>query len=99
MAEEYISRRDAISWFRAFAHMGEDNIPTETVLDDLTFAIPAADVEPVRHGRWEPGNQICPVCGEDKFKDLYADIWSDWSPAYCPNCGAKMELEVQTDDD
>lgn len=53
--------------------------------------IPAADVEPVRHGRWEPGNPICPVCGEDKFKGLDADIWSDWTPACCPNCGAKMQ--------
>lgn len=54
-------------------------------------SIPAADVEPVRHGRWEPGNPICPVCGEDKFKGLDADIWSDWTPACCPNCGAKMQ--------
>ena len=38
------------------------------------------DVAPVRHGRWENGNPICPVCGEDKFKDLDADIWSDWKP-------------------
>ena len=45
---------------------------------------------PVVYGRWENGNPICPVCGEDKFKDLDADIWSDWRPDYCPNCGAKM---------
>ena len=24
--------------------------------------LPTADVEPVRHGRWENGNPICPVC-------------------------------------
>ena len=54
-------------------------------------AIPAADVAPVRHGRWEPGNPICPVCGGDKFKDLDADIWCDWMPDFCPNCGAKMD--------
>ena len=53
--------------------------------------LPAADVEPVRHGRWENGNPICPVCGGDKFKDLDADIWCDWQPAFCPNCGAKMD--------
>ena len=52
---------------------------------------PAADVAPVRHGRWENGNPICPVCGGDKFKDLDADIWCDWQPAFCPNCGAKMD--------
>ncbi len=46
---------------------------------------------PVVHGRWENGNPICPVCGEDKFKDLDADIWCDWQPDFCPNCGAKMD--------
>ena len=53
--------------------------------------LPTADVAPVRHGRWENGNPICPVCGGDKFKDLDADIWCDWQPAFCPNCGAKMD--------
>ena len=53
--------------------------------------LPTADVEPVRHGRWENGNPICPVCGGDKFKDLDADIWCDWQPAFCPNCGARMD--------
>lgn len=50
-----------------------------------------AEVAPVVHGRWEAGNPICSVCGEDKFKDLDADIWADWQPKYCPNCGAKMD--------
>ena len=53
-------------------------------------SIPAADVAPVVHGRWEPGNPICPVCGENKFRGLDADIWCDWQPDFCPNCGAKM---------
>ena len=53
--------------------------------------LPTADVTPIRHGRWENGNPICPVCGGDKFKDLDADIWCDWQPAFCPNCGAKMD--------
>ena len=54
------------------------------------LSIPA-DVAPVVHGRWEPGNPICPVCGGNKFKDLDADIWSDWQPDFCPNCGAEMD--------
>lgn len=54
-------------------------------------SIPSADVAPVRHGHWEPGNPICSVCGENKFKDLDADIWCDWLPDFCPNCGAKMD--------
>ena len=58
---------------------------------DLIEDAPAADVAPVVHGRWEPGNPICPVCGGDKFKNLDADIWCDWLPDFCPNCGAKMD--------
>lgn len=58
---------------------------------ELVNDIPAADVVSVVHGLWENGNPICPVCGEDKFKDLDADIWCDWLPPFCPNCGAKMD--------
>ena len=62
-------------------------------------SIPAADVAPVVHGQWENGNPICPVCGGDKFKDLDADIWCDWKPDYCPNCGAKMDGGADHADD
>ena len=51
---------------------------------------PSADVAPVRHGRWKC-NKPCPVCGGDRFEGLDADIWADWEPPYCPNCGAKMD--------
>ena len=62
-------------------------------VDDMCGDIigaPAADVAPVRHGKWEC-QKPCPVCGKDRFKGLDADIWSDWVPPYCPNCGAKMD--------
>lgn len=60
----------------------------ETVLE-YAENLPAADVAPVRHGRWEC-QKPCPVCGENRFKGLDADIWADWEPPYCPNCGARM---------
>lgn len=47
MAKEYIEREKAIEWFMAFVHMGESDIPAETVISDLKYAIPAADVAPV----------------------------------------------------
>lgn len=52
--------------------------------------LPAADVAPVRYGRWTCG-EPCPVCGKDRFFGLDADIWADWTPPYCPNCGARMD--------
>ena len=64
---------------------------TRSGLIDSISKLPVADVAPVRHGQWEPGNPICPICGGNKFKDLDADIWCDWQPDFCPNCGAKMD--------
>lgn len=88
MMDEYIRREDVIAWFMPYAHAGE-SIDADVVISDIK-GMKAADVAPVRHGQWEPGNPICPVCGENKFKDLDADIWCDWLPDFCPNCGANM---------
>ena len=52
-----------------------------------------ADVVAVVHGKWTPGNPYCPICGKDKFEGLDADVWADWMPPRCPNCGAIMDLE------
>ena len=92
---EYIKRKEIRKAYeklaRSYMH-GEPYI-ADWKFDEMIEELPAADVAPVRHGRWENGNPICPVCGEDKFKNLDADIWCDWQPAFCPNCGAKMDLE------
>ncbi|MCI5842185.1 MAG: hypothetical protein MR004_00735 [Clostridiales bacterium] len=50
---------------------------------------PAADVAPVRHGRWiidSVGGKIaCSDCG-----CIYLGYNGRLTPNYCPNCGAKM---------
>ena len=93
--DEYIKREEIRRAYeklaRSYMH-GEPYI-ADWKLDEMIEELPAFDVIPVRHGRWENGNPICHVCGGDKFKDLEADIWCDWQPAFCPNCGAKMDLE------
>ena len=62
-------------------------------------AFPAADVAPVRHGRWvhdyyencSENFEIvkCTNCGHK----AYAVAFYVKSGNYCPNCGAKMDLE------
>lgn len=50
---------------------------------------PTADVQEVRHGKWKLdrfGNAWCSLCHHCGNNDAEA---SD----YCPNCGAKMDLE------
>ncbi len=55
------------------------------------LSIPAADVAPVRHGRWTEREKYtfgtmydCSICG-----DRILDNGHSWN--YCPNCGAKMD--------
>lgn len=69
--------------------------------------LPAADVEPVRRGRWiswedadncipSPNRHECSVC-HDAAQVLVNNI--ELLSNCCPNCGAKMELEDETNDD
>ena len=64
----------------------------------LIKRLPAADVEPVRRGRWgkKQGGfwefAACSLCGE---KTPTVGI----IPNYCPNCGAKMKLEEKPKDE
>lgn len=58
----------------------------------LLSHVPLADVAPVRHGRWvnKKGGffefAACSLCGE-------VAPTAGIAPNYCPNCGAKMDLE------
>ena len=67
---------------------GKDDMQDE--IREMVSRFPAADVAPVRHGRWLPFHstaagdiQYCSAC----------EIGCTWKPNYCPNCGAKMDLE------
>lgn len=65
-----------------------------TMAKAIAMKAPTIEAEPVRHGRWNDGDPYCPICRKDKFRGLDADIWADWKPDYCPNCGAKMRGEA-----
>lgn len=58
----------------------------------MIYEMPSADVAPVRHGRWN-ADETCPFCGEKSTEGLDAEKWNYWFPDFCPNCGAKMDLE------
>lgn len=53
--------------------------------------MPAADVEPVRHGRWEHlggDGWCCSACG---FVVTTEGSWDNPTQKYCEECGAKMD--------
>lgn len=84
--DEYIKREEAIE---AVKHAWAKGLELSQYLE----IIPAADVSPVRHGRWrchcDCGVTECSVCGWS-IEEYVGDY------AYCPNCGAKMD-GVMTD--
>lgn len=66
-----------------------------------------ADVEPVRHGRWEHKKNDYSVAWCSKCKGLFDTTWHGKTAKeyfaqfvgayrYCPRCGAKMCLEEDT---
>lgn len=60
---------------------------------EVIAGVPAADVEPVRHGRWVLRHVgvghywECSACHKNPC------IYVTKDTKFCPNCGAKMDLE------
>lgn len=59
-------------------------------------AAPTVDAVPVVHGRWD--GDTCTACKLPWKYNMVQDA-DDWGyfdpmPDYCPNCGAKMDLEA-----
>ena len=84
---EYIEREEAIAWFMPYAH-AEESIDADVVISDIK-GMKAADVTPVIHGRWmcvDTDTEQFFLCNRCKKKEY-------WESGYCPNCGAKMDLE------
>ena len=55
----------------------------------------AIEVAPVRHGRWQYNTDFyvwrCSECGENPHKGTGVVTTAEKLPAYCPNCGARMD--------
>lgn len=70
-------------------------------IDECIKNAPAADVQEVRHGNWiytsrSPEWADC-ECSECGYKDLFANDMECFYN-YCPECGAKMDKERESDD-
>lgn len=86
---EYIDQR------KLLLKLMQNGCPASVI--DIVLSFPAVDTTLAVHGKWVDGEENCPICGKSKFKGLDADIWADWKPKFCPNCGAKMDKEDEDD--
>lgn len=85
--------------YKGIPIIGDILIGLNDVAKELKAA-PTIDAVPVVHGRWkikllddyQKYNVTCSICGWVGIEnyDSY-DVPSDFN--YCPNCGAKMDLE------
>ena len=96
---EYIEREKTVERLRSLGNR-EYRKEKGTIQDAIKMIsypeyTPAADVAPVVHGRWiddGSGIIICPEC--ERGYNLHAKYTH-----YCPNCGAKMDIENGGDGD
>ena len=100
---EYIERESLINHVEDLPTWGADGnlLDREDVISSIENRL-AADVAPVRHGRWEdkPNPQwraydirYCSACGWSIHKTKLRKSDLNWE--YCPNCGCKMDLEAE----
>ena len=115
---DYISREAAI---KAFGNADADVCESypdghcdwefgRSNINDVIDGVPAADVEPVRHGRWEECDWVdVDDHGFGTRRTFKAGLWCSqcacvfkkkllWKRNYCPSCGAKMDLEDENDE-
>lgn len=97
---EYLEREELLRQLRLWHMHRNDEMPDHfhyTGIKAWLEAMPAEDVQPVKHGRWlteyEPDGKPycfhCSVCDSD-FSIIRNKIAYD----YCPDCGAKMDGET-----
>ena len=91
---EYIEREYAVdAVVDVYYNTPDINLSCEK-FETAIFKIPAADVAPVRHGRWIEDHDYlkCTECSVMVKRDFtFFDI-GDWN--YCPNCGARMTEDI-----
>ena len=98
---EYIARKEANEWVADWLRADRNwhpyskgkNIPTIEVFDILS-RIPAADVQPVKHGRWIDGDYRCVTAVCSKCKHLRLGNGAKFATMialYCEHCGARMD--------
>ena len=100
---DYIAKADGV--YEKSTKYPEGNFNCDDVINSINNA-PAADVVEVKHGEWKEGHyegglldgvifDKCNICG---YERLIEDVKYKTTYKYCPNCGAKMDLEERLND-
>lgn len=113
--DEYISKQSVIDYLKGYLNSigecGADSLLFDrgqrraliNSIQDISV-IKGADVQPVKHGRWEYEHTIaemkhycctnCKNSGNECIADENEILW--WN--FCPRCGCKLDLGGDNDD-
>ena len=101
---EYIERDalidavESIDWYRVYkgkltagSPSSENALYKASSIYAVIDNAPAADVAPVRHGRWEWDTEDIYRCSNCAEKSHVKEVMGHPEWDYCPNCGATMD--------
>lgn len=101
---DYLSKEEILQAFGCLTVKNPDDKYQHGMQDAIDCLIPevinemgAADVQPIKHGRWEltnnPSFRKCSECGAWCSSDITDNCFTN----YCPKCGARMDGEQNED--
>lgn len=91
---EYIEREEIRGAYEKLtrSYVNDDPYIADWRFDEMIENLPASDVAPVRHGRWDIDGVyvVCSVCNRLTLSPIVKQLPTF---KYCPNCGARMDGE------
>lgn len=105
---EYISKQKVLDYLNGYLHsLSEGHMLFDcgqrraliNAIQDISAA-KAADVQPIKHGRWIADNKDnrgyadCYTCTNCDDYVYTFTLMKDCEFEYCPNCGARMDGDI-----
>ena len=101
---EYIEKKGILDILRKTESENYGNLDVTRAINECIIDImrlKAANVQPVRHGRWIAENRDnrgyadCYTCTNCNCYSYTYTLMKDCEYEYCPNCGARMDGDAE----
>ena len=102
---DYISKEAVVRYLKGYSEKERNsNSPYGMITSSVLYKVerafsemPAADVQPIKHGRWIPQGDdmwLCSNCRENKIFSAHESDRTE-KQRYCCRCGARMDGDAE----